>query len=138
MREYPDTLPSLATTFIKRSRIAMLDGQPEEGMENLLSAAWACDDQNLNELSKQLRLGCVSIIDANPTKWEGDDGRIQAADIMRRAGLFDRAIELCSKKPFASDLHNKIAAFEIQMAREGRDGCFNVGHVLRKQPLPTE
>lgn len=131
-----DDLPHLAITFYRRHKILLLDGDPVGAARNLLRAAWACDDEQLTDLARELRRRCAKLIDDNPSSyWDGGDARILHADILRRAGMVDRVVMECRRAPFDNDILTKIAEFEVRLAGEGRVGCYTVGHALGEVPL---
>lgn len=127
----PERLPFLAETFYRRHKICLVDGDPVRAAHNLLHAAWACDDEELADLARELRLRCVRLIDENPSPtWDEDDARMVRVDILRRAGLFDRAVEECRHAPFEGEVLAQVADFEVELARAHDDGRYTVGDAI--------
>ena len=51
-------------------------------------------------------------------------------DILRRAGLFDRAVEECRRAPFEGEVLAQAAGFEVELARAHDDGRYTVGDAI--------
>lgn len=92
-----DRFPPLARRFLARALI--LEARDAVGTANaLLSAAWACDDEGLDELASECRMRFVSTVArARPLAGPEDDLAWSAVtiDALRRAGDFAQSDKAC-------------------------------------------
>ena len=94
-------LPELARRWHCHSLITEADGKPDEAGWAALSAAWACDDAGPSEGADRMRRRAVeqfkAAIEAGLEVCDEPGGESAVlADVLRRCGQFDEAIEVCA------------------------------------------
>lgn len=90
----------------------------------LLNCAWVCDDAGDSKNAVKIRKLCIDEI--------SDDDETLALirlDLLRRSGLFERAVEEYSHRTFSEDFINKICTFAVMLAKSGDDGCYTLEDV---------
>ena len=103
---------------------------PDRAFFALRNAAWACDDKEdkVNAvLCRKKALEYLDFIISNNPKDE--TSLVMKADFLRRAGEFDKVIELYSGKIYSEGILNKIIAFELKKAKEKDDRRYTVADV---------
>ena len=96
-------------------------------------AAWDCDDAFDEENAVLCRKLAVEALE-KLFEVEGYDEEltVMKADLLRRAGLFDRVIEEFNPSDFSEEILQKIVAFQIEKAKEKDTGCYTVASVTGK------
>lgn len=115
----------------------------EEGCEDYaaagwsaLSAAWLCDDVENNDVAVRCRKRAVELWEKALKKGqkaveEKGTGEIVMADVLRRVGEFDKAIEIANRglREFPAVHIRKILRFEKKLVRNHDTGRYNVDDV---------
>ena len=124
---------SLAKKFYRHHLIFKAEGNLFSAYLHLLYAAWACDDGFDYEdwdNAKLCRLKMIALFDSLPEEKRNDiNEQVRFADVLRRAGRFNKVIELYTKFNSDDKLLNKIIAFQLKLAREGDTSCYTVSAV---------
>ena len=121
---------TLVEKFYKYYLINMTNNNHKSAFYAVLHAAWACDDvedvdnamycrqKALEELSK-----CVVDNDKKETLL------LVRADLLRRTRQFDLLVKEYEGQIFSEELLNKIAAFQVEKAKEQDTACYTVADV---------
>lgn len=123
-------LSELAANFYKCYLINKADGKQEDAFYAILYAAWACDDEEDNDnaiFCRRLAIEEIDILIKNQS--EKIRLKTQKIDLLRRAELFNTAIEECDNLSVDDDLFIKILAFEMERAKDGDAKCYTVEDV---------
>ena len=101
-----------------------------------LCAAWAADDGEDDYWKNEARdlavqtseeLGRQPIVDEENI---ADNISVIVADLLRRLGRFDAVIRDYSETDYQKDMFNKIAAFQVEKARQHDSGLYTAGDVV--------
>ncbi|MBE6960513.1 MAG: hypothetical protein E7448_07330 [Ruminococcaceae bacterium] len=120
----------LATKFYKSYLISLSLENHEDAFYDSLHAAWSCDDVGDFTNGIHCRKLALAELDKLLAQNGNDTMRVQKADLLRRAGLFDAVIAQYSDIHFESDDLNKIIAFQIERAKQKDICCYTVADVL--------
>ena len=121
----------LAYKFYKYYRITYELEDFEAAYNALLHTAWCCDDAEDIENGKKCRLILKEIFEKFPTTLKENENIIaRHADIVRRAGLFDDVINMCSKYSVSEPLVNKVIKFQVEISKKKDDSCHRVDECL--------
>jgi len=128
----------LANRMVCRSLLDAAAGDLKTAGWRRLHAAWACDDANATEEARTQRRAALELFERARASGqramnsvEGGD-EVLLADIARRVGEFERALEYCdsglalTKVP---EFVRKIVDFERALVRARDTACHNVGEV---------
>ncbi len=96
------SFPELANTFICESMILLAGGHSVAAGFSYVHAAWACDDESMNDQASKCRLNAVAIFEAIRAKGQHilDDPAADAillGDLLRRSRVFDFSIGACDQ-----------------------------------------
>ena len=120
----------LAVRFIKKARIAVKAGDTRQAMLDFLSAAWASDDSRDEYWQEHARLLALEQIEKiSSNEMTINDVSIKA-DLLRRAGLFERVIEDYKDFDSKNDRLNKIIQFQLKKSLETDKSAYTVGDVI--------
>lgn len=131
------------TTLPEPARYYMCLTMIEEACENYaaagwsaLSAAWLCDDVENNDAAVRCRKRAAELWEkalkkGQKTVEEKGTGEIVMADVLRRAGEFDKAMEIANRGlwKFPAAYIRKMLKFERKLARNRDTGRYNVDDV---------
>ncbi len=121
----------LAKTFYRKALLSLLTPNIRDAYENILHAAWCCDDGNdietaiicrkkLDKLYDMMQDG--RIIDVN--------SRVRHIDVLRRARMFDKSIEMCDVFSCKNELINSVVKFQKEKCIEKDVRVYTVADVL--------
>jgi hypothetical protein len=136
------SFPELADSFLCSSMI--MESQEVFGLAawESLQAAWSCDDAENNDKAVECRLRAADLfpkaIENNETIMEDAGGGTYEAlltDILRRAGEFDRAGEICQAgiDAGAEDFILDILNYELALIGDEDTSCHSVGDVVEPE-----
>ena len=116
----------LAKRFYKYYMINLLDDNYEDAFYAILHAAWACDD--VNDYEKAIYCRKLAIVEIEKIIKENNNEtlKVQRADLLRRAGLFEKISAEYNVTDFADEKLQKIIMFQIQKAEEQNTDCYTV------------
>ena len=131
------------TTLPEPARYYMCLAMIEEACENYaaagwsaLSAAWLCDDVENSEAAVRCRKRAAELWEkalknGQKAVEEKGTGEIVMADVLRRVGEFDKAMEIANRglREFPAAHIRKILRFEKKLARNHDTGRYNVDDV---------
>ena len=131
-----DFKSDLARKFYKFYLINIFDKNCAVAFYAALYAAWACDDAK----DKENAVFCRKLaIEENEKIIEGyydelvtearETLMVQKADLLRRAGLFEKLINEYSALEFDDTDLRKFITFEIEKAKEQDTACYTLGDV---------
>jgi len=129
--------PELANAFICQSHILECDGKYEAAAWACINAAWACDDvENAfgAQFCRHMALGWLqSAVDSGEEVFNNPRGSFDAlnVDLLRRGGLFERAMEVCDKglKNQPEQIITEILNFQKTLIQREDTGCYTLGDV---------
>jgi len=134
--------PELARDFLCCSLLEERAGKLVEAGWSALYAAWDCDDADSQDSAMECRRKAYELF--RRAKEEGlklmeDAGGEPAllADILRRCGRFEEAVELCEEglRVETDDLVCRILEYEMKLAQSGDTGCHNLAEVLPREGI---
>ena len=120
---------ALAKRFYKQYILAEDD---REALSALMHAAWTCDDYGNGEAASLCRAKAAekatALIEQGPS--DKDSLQMMRADLLRRSGNFDTAIQSCSSLSFSDETLEKVRMFELLKAQEGDTSCHTVAEAV--------
>lgn len=120
----------LAKRFYKDYLISMHDKKIDQAMWATLHAAWASDDAKDNSSAKVCRKQCVMLLDRIiKMNGEAEDLLILKCDLLRRIGCFKMVITEYEGMKFENELLQKIADFEVKLAKMKNTRVYTVEDV---------
>lgn len=148
-------LPSLAKEFYMAAKCHIADGAMTSAVDNLICAAWDCDDvgdeavdfaRRFRILAADLTEECLPALDEAEKGEEDEHGqpasiriRLRLVDILRRAGEFDRASARCSetKRLLSAGDYDRmlalVAAYEQDLIDKGDIACHTMQEALEAE-----
>lgn len=124
-------ISNLAKKFYKYYLINLLDKNSEDTFYAILHAAWACDDINDRENAIFCRKLAIVELEKFIQNKSDETLLVQKADLLRRAGLFNRVISEYSTLVFKDETLQKIISFEIEKSKEEDTYCYTVDDVIK-------
>lgn len=129
----------LAEMFYQQYLIQVVEKNVNEAFYAALHCAWVCDDVGDEKNSILCRKYALTELNKLIKKSKDENLLILRADILRRAGLFQRVIDEYEKSVFADDLLNQIARFQVAKAYEEDASCYTLSYVENDaQAKPAE
>lgn len=120
----------LAKRYYKLYLILSFDGKRQDAFRAILRAAWACDDARDIQNAIFCRRRALTLLDkVLAIKKNNETLILQRADLLRRSGQFDVLIREYADKTFSKPNLNRIAAFQIQKAKEKDTACYTLADV---------
>ena len=112
--------------------INMFNKNIEDAFFAVLHAAWSCDDDADIVNAKHCRELAIELATRLLDKgYENEDSlKLTRADLMRRAGQFEKMISMYETVEFDEELLNQILKFEIEKARKKDSSCYRVEDVV--------
>ena len=122
----------LSKEFYKYYLINMFDKNIEDAFFAVLHAAWSCDDDADIVNAKHCRELAIELATRLLDKgYENEDSlKLTRADLMRRAGQFEKMISMYETVEFDEELLNQILKFEIEKAHKKDSSCYRVEDVV--------
>lgn len=121
---------SLAKRFYKGYLISKQDNNIDQAMWFSLYAAWASDDMRNNSAAKECRKQCVKMINKIIAKnGKNEELLILKCDLLRRMGCFKTVITEYSGMKFENELLQKIADFEVKLAKSRNTHVYTLDDV---------
>jgi len=124
-------MSKLAEKFYKYYMINLLDDNKEDAFYAILHAAWACDDANDYEKAVYCRKLAIVEIEKIIKNNDNETLKVQKADLLRRAGLFEKLIGEYSVLNFADETLQKIIMFQIRKAKDQNSDCYTVADAIK-------
>lgn len=127
--------PELANSFLCLSILEESMSEYASAGWACIRAAWACDDADNQYGAVQCRLRAAGLLDRardHDQRFAGQEGAEEAllADLFRRAGQFDRAIQLCDeglqKEKSLEPVILDILDFQKSLIRKADTTCHQV------------
>ena len=120
----------LAARFYREYLLAAGKRDAEAAYNAILCAAWCCDD-TAGEAKNAVKCRRLALVQIDKLLKRGsarnkDTLTVVKADIMRRAGEFDRLISEYAEIQLSDRLHARIIAFELEKAKRRDDGRYTV------------
>ena len=124
----------LAKTFFRQYLIQVAERNAEKAFYAALHAAWACDDAEDEENSVLCRKYALADVDKLIEKADNETLSVQRADLLRRAGLFEKVIEEYEDHVYSDDTLNRIALFQVMKSYEQDSACYTVADAIAEEP----
>lgn len=118
----------LTRRFYKSALIAVADGDFDAAFSAFLNAARASDDSLDIEEAIICRKKAISVYDGM-TDATNEHRMVQRADLLRRAGEFDRLIAEYSDAEYSEEVLNDVIAFHLAKAKEKDSACYTIADV---------
>jgi len=119
-----------AERLIKRALVFVRDHTYKDAVRSYLAAAWALDDDKDDRHAKECRLAAVKLMDGHPAAFKGDNNfLLLKADLLRRAGDFERVVREFAGKAFHSQIMTAIAFFEVHLSASGDSAAHRADEV---------
>ena len=125
----------LAKNFYRNYLISTQDGETEDAFVALLHAAWSCDDADDEANAVRCRELALLLIDKlieTDAEYRNTFLLIKA-DLLRRAGLFDRLAEEFASFSSEKEKTEQIIQFQLQKAKEKDTRCYCISDVFRTE-----
>ncbi len=120
----------LAKTFYRKALTSLLTDNTKDAYENILYAAWCCDDRKDTENAVTCRRKMDELYDKMPECTKSDVNNIvRHIDILRRSELFDKAIALCEAVSTDNELIALIIKFQKEKCMEKDVATYTVADV---------
>lgn len=140
-RNNPD-LPRLVNRFLCWAMIQVATGDLRGGAWSTIHAAWACDDDGLQEQAKSMRVKAVVAYEqalevGQATLQVGADQAVMV-DLLRRASELERAKKVCVEALALEDLTPKITEileYQWVLISQRDLGRYSVDQALRSPNL---
>lgn len=118
---------SLSASFYRQYLISVAINNHESAFYAVLHAAWDCDDEEDVDNAIYCRKKALEEL----SKFVVEDDKketflLMRADLLRRSGQFDLLIKEYEGKIFSEEILNKIAAFQIEKAKEQDVACYTI------------
>ena len=132
--------PSVARKFLAYALI-MEEENPEVAGYARLRAAWACDDEQLNELANQCRFKAVQTLIACTLRWPEErqiDNNLVIIDMLRRLGKFDVANDILSSflmRDGLTEIILNICQFQKALIERREMGVYTVDDAVNHAAL---
>lgn len=120
----------LAVQFYRSYMIKKADEKLEAAFYAALHGAWACDDAGDVEMAVLCRLKALELFDLVDTLGVMEDDFLVKLDLLRRTGQFEAVEALLAEKTFSREENQKIAAFQLELARQKDTKCYRIGNAL--------
>ena len=121
----------LAKKFYKYYMINLFDKNEEDAFYAVLHAAWACDDVTDYENAIYCRKLAINEIDKIIKNNYNETLKVQKADLLRRACLFETVIDEYKNLAFEDETLKKIILFQIDKSKEKDNNCYTVADVIK-------
>ena len=112
----------LASRFYKQYKISLLNTKTEQAFCAIHHAAWACDDRRDVKKAMICRDLAIPLIEKLIEKKHenAENFLLMKADLLRRAGHFERVEAEYSDMVFENDIMDKVRLFQLKKAAEWR------------------
>lgn len=124
------SLPELARKFVKLALIYQHCGEYKKAGDAFLCAAWDCDDERMDVTAivcRKRALACYNEVDVSQlSKRELPELKLRIVDMLRRAGMYDEAIDFAEHLKFHREQNIKIRDFEMELARAADKKCYRI------------
>lgn len=130
----------LANLFLCHALILDISGKPADAGWQTLKAAWSCDDGKLVQGSRLCRKAAILRFEkarkTEPVIDQPGAEELLLADLYRRIGRFDRALELCEAGLAAGpeETLRKALQAEMRVSSECRTACYTMDE--QGNPVP--
>lgn len=122
----------LAGSFYRQYLILLWDQKFTKAFFALLHAAWVCDDADDTENAVLCRDIAAELLEMNILPAEQEKKYLLLyADVLRRAGHFEKMIDKFTDTWLENEDHRKILIFEYTRAEKQDAGCYTVEDAVR-------
>jgi len=115
----------LAKDFYRYALILLNEKSILSAYDAFLHAAWCCDDFNDNEGASLCRRKAVALYDRR-LFGKNSNLKLRHVDLLRRAGMFDEALEFIDTLELEEGLMQSIARFQKELSLIGDRCCYSV------------
>ena len=126
-------LPDLGKKYVRLALIYVKAQEHRRAGNAYLCAAWACDDEKLDvtaSICRKKALECYNNVDGRKlSKRELDEFMLRILDMLRRAGMFEEAIEFSRELDFENDQYFKMCEFGRKKAEERDKACYKISDI---------
>lgn len=126
-----DFKSKLAKMFYRYYMINLLDDNCEDAFYAMLHASWACDDVDDKDNAIHCRKLAIIEIEKLIRNTNNETMKVQKADLLRRAGLFNIVINEYGDSNFEDDTLKKIISFQIEKANQEDVNCYTVADAIK-------
>lgn len=119
----------LAARFYKYYMINLADRKRDLAFHAVLHAAWACDDAG--DTKNAINCRKLAILQLEKRTDKDENLKVQKADLLRRAGLFEELAAEYGGLKFKDEKMQKIIEFQLEKAEQKDSGRYTVADVLR-------
>ena len=116
----------LAERFFKQYLIQLAEKNRQKAFYAALHAAWACDDAEDVENAVLCRKYALAELDALLEQVQDETLMVQRADLLRRAGLFEKVISEYEDISFVDDTLRRVVLFQVRRAYAQDTACYTV------------
>ena len=122
----------LASKFYKQYKTSLLNSETEQACCAIHHAAWACDDRKDVKKAVICRDLAIPLIEKLIEKKHknAENLLLMKADLLRRAGHFERVAAEYSDIVFENDIMDKVRLFQLEKAAEKDTECYTVQDAL--------
>ncbi len=121
---------ALAGRFYRASLLALRNRDADDAYWYLLCVAWCCDDAGDVLQAKRCRMTMDALYPKTSVAFRRNANHvIRHIDVLRRAGLFDKATQLCGTIQSDSQLVRRILDFQKQKCAAHDAACYTVEEV---------
>lgn len=122
----------LAGRFFRQHLILLREQKHFKAFLAMLHAAWVCDDADDAESAVRCRDIAAELLEMYILPAERrEEHLLLYADVLRRAGHFDKLIDKLSGAGLDNELHRKILDFECVLAEKKDAACYTVEDAVR-------
>lgn len=125
-----DFKSELAKMFYRYYMINLLDDNCDDAFHAILHAAWSCDDVGDKDKAVYCRKLAIVELEKIIDNTNKEILKVQKADLLRRAGLFNLVINEYSDLNFKDEILQKIISFQIEKSNQEDIKCYTVADVL--------
>ena len=123
----------LAARFYKQYKICILNKKTENAFGAIHHAAWACDDMKDNKNATRCRDLAIQLIDKliSGKSRNKENLKLMRADLLRRAGHFEKVIADYSSIVFENGIMDKVRKFQVKKAEQKDTLCYTVEEAVK-------
>ena len=123
----------LAARFYKQYKICLLNKKTEDAFCAIHHAAWACDDMKDNKNAVRCRDLAIPLIEKllSGKSRNKENLKLMRADLLRRAGHFDKVIADYSSFVFENEIMDKVREFQVKKAEQKDALCYTVEEAVK-------
>ena len=121
----------IAVIFYRDYLICMEEENYRAAFNSALQTAWRCDDSGDLQNAVYCRKKALEAAEHfQPDEDERERFEVRCADILRRAGMFEKVIEEYGDKEYSDETLNKIVKFQLVKAKDKDSGQYRVADAV--------